>query len=242
MSREHWDKRASDWAAWARRPDFDEYWKYSPAFFELVPSPRGQTLEVGCGEGRVTRDLAKRGHRVVAVDATAKLIRLARDADPDNAYLRCDAAALPFADESFDLAVYYNSLMDVDEMELSVREAARVLRPGGKLCACVTHPIADAGHFESREPDARFVIDHTYLGPRRWVEIPPVERDGLHMQFAGWAYPLEGYCAPLERAGFVIEAIREPRVDDRATLEDPGQERWRRVPMFLMWRAVKSVV
>src|SRR5207237_4128820 len=121
MSREHWEKQASNWAAWARTPDFDAYWKYSPAFFELVPPPRGRTLEVGCGEGRVTRDLAKRGHRVVGVDATADLIRLARDADAANTYLRCDAAALPFADGSFDLAVFYNSLMDVDDMEAALQ-------------------------------------------------------------------------------------------------------------------------
>ena len=134
MSRAHWDRQASNWVAWARTPDFDAYWKYSPAFFDLVPRPSGLTLEVGCGKGRVTRDLARRGHRVVAVDATDKLIRLARDADPGNHYLRCDAAALPFANSAFDLAVFYNSLMDIDDMEAAVSEAARVLDAGGTMC------------------------------------------------------------------------------------------------------------
>src|SRR6266446_3445638 len=67
VSREHWEKQANNWAAWART-EFDAYWKYSPAFFELVPPPQGRTLEVGCGEGRVTRDLARLGHSVVAID------------------------------------------------------------------------------------------------------------------------------------------------------------------------------
>jgi 2-polyprenyl-3-methyl-5-hydroxy-6-metoxy-1,4-benzoquinol methylase len=64
MSREHWQHESANWAAWARRPDFDEYWKYSQAFFDLVPPPGIRTLEIGCGEGRVSRDLAARGHRV----------------------------------------------------------------------------------------------------------------------------------------------------------------------------------
>ncbi len=220
MSRQHWDRQAANWAAWAS------------AFFELVPAPGRRTLEVGCGEGRVARDLVKRGHRVTACDSTFELVKLATEADQISDYLRSDAAALPFRDESFDLIVFYNSLMDIDDMESSVREAARVLAPGGKMCACVTHPIPDAGKFESSEDDAPFVISGTYLGDRRWIEIVPIERDGLRMEFAGWAYPLEGYFRALESAGFAIEAVREP----------PSQTagRWTRIPLFLMWRAVKS--
>ncbi len=228
-SREHWERHARNWAVWARKPDFDAYWEYSPTFFDLVPTPGLRTLEVGCGEGRVARDLVKRGHRVTAVDATAELLRLAHDADDMGDYLRCDAAALPFAKGSFDLVVFYNSLMDIDEMDGAVREAARVLMPGGRMCACVTHPIPDAGRFESHEPGAPFVVQDTYLGPRRWVEIP-VERDGLQMEFAGWAYPLEGYFRALEDGGFAVEAVREPQ---------GTEDRWRRIPLFLMWRAVK---
>lgn len=235
MSREHWERQASNWAAWARTPDFDAYWTYSQHFFELVPAPRGRTLEVGCGEGRVARDLAKRGHRVFAVDATAGLIKLAREADPANDYLRADAAALPFATESFDLAVFYNSLMDVDDMEASVQEAARVLRKTGRMCACVTHPIADSGLFQSQEADAPFVIEGTYLGTRRWLELPDAP-GGLEMNFSGWAYPLEAYFRALEAAGFAIEAVREPA----ASRQDSSEQRWRRIPMFLMWRARKT--
>ncbi len=170
---------------------------------------------------------------MAAVDVVQTLIRLAKDADEQSSYIRADAAALPFADESFDLVVFYNTLMDIDEMELSVLEAARVLRHGGALCACVTHPLADAGRYESADSDARFIIEGTYLGERRWLAIE-IERGGARMNFAGWAYPLEGYFGAMERAGFVIQAVREPSAN-----EDGDDKRWRRIPLFLMWRAVK---
>ena len=59
-----------------------------------------------------------------------------------------------------------------------------------------------------------------------------VERKGLAFTFDGWCYPLEAYTRALEEAGLLIEAIREPA--------DPAGGRWARVPMFLMWRALKA--
>jgi ubiquinone/menaquinone biosynthesis C-methylase UbiE len=119
-----------------------------------VPEPGTATLEVGCGEGRASRDLVARGHRVTGLDASPTLLRAADEADPASAYVVGAAEALPFPDATFDLVVAYNSLMDVADMH------------------------------------------------------------GLAFTFEGPAYPL-----------------REPA--------DPAGGRWARVPMFLMWRAIK---
>ena len=59
-----WDQEADNWQKWAQTPGHDAYWHYRGAFFdEIVPRPGRCTVEVGCGEGRVTRDLRERGHR-----------------------------------------------------------------------------------------------------------------------------------------------------------------------------------
>ncbi len=231
---EDWEREALNWAAWARTPGHDAYWTFSgPPFFELVPAPGRRTLEVGCGEGRVCRDLAARGHRVVGLDASPTLVRLAREEDPEGEYVLGDAAVLPFDDGAFDLVVAFNSLMDVQDMPRAVSEAGRVLEPGGHLCVCVTHPLADAGTFESGEPDARFVIEGSYFGRRRFEGT--FERAGLTVTFRGWAYPLEAYARALEEAGFLVEAIREPRY----VAPDGSPNRWSRLPNFLQLRALK---
>ena len=193
----------------------------------LLPEPGEATLEVGCGEGRVTRDLTARGHRVTSLDASPTLLRAAAEADPTGRYVEGVAEALPFADATFELVVAYNSLMDVADMPAAVRETARVLTPGGRLCACVTHPMADAGTWLD---DTHFAVIEPYL-ERREMHVP-IERDGLAFTFEGPAYPLQDYIAALEGAGLAIEALREPA--------DPEGGRWARVPMFLMWRAVKT--
>jgi SAM-dependent methyltransferase len=232
-----WEAQARNWLAWARTPGHDVYWHYRAAFFALVPPPARATLEVGCGEGRVARDLAARGHRVTGVDASPTLLEAAAAADPAGRYLLADAAELPFDDGSFDLVVAYNSLMDVQDMPGAVREAARVLRPNGHLCACVTHPLADAGTFAGSHAGAPFVIEGSYLDTRRFEGS--FERGGLEMTFCGWSYPLETYSRALEAAGLRIEALREPRVPARAVEESASDARWERVPMFLMFRAAR---
>jgi SAM-dependent methyltransferase len=231
--------QAGSWLRWARTPGHDAYWHFRDAFFDaIVPAPGRLTLEVGCGEGRVARDLASRGHRVVALDASPTLVAGAAVADPGGRYLVGDAAALPFGDGCFDLVVAYNSLMDVDDMPAAIGEAARVLQPGRPLCLCVTHPVADAGRFQSKEPDAPFVIGGSYLGCHRVDEL--FERDGLQMHFTGWRYALEDYARAIEDAGLLIERLREPAAPATAISVRADFERWRRVPCFLHLCAIKT--
>jgi SAM-dependent methyltransferase len=235
---EHWEAQAENWAAYTRGERPDEYTDYAPRFLALLPPPDGPVLEVGCGEGRVCRDLRAAGYDPVGVDFAPTLVELARTADPRGTYLVADAAALPFADASFGLVVAYNSLMDMDDMAGVVREIARVLAPGGRLCACVTHPLADAGQFEGEDGDAPFVIRGSY------IETHPfhgsAQRNGVTMEFRGWAYPLEAYSRALEDAGLVIEAVREPAYLEERPARTADERRWSRVPLFLFLRAIKG--
>jgi ubiquinone/menaquinone biosynthesis C-methylase UbiE len=227
------EDQAQSWIALARRRD-DAYWFYRDAFFELVPEAGARTVEIGCGEGRVIRDLAARGHRAVGVDSSPSLVEAAREVDPGGEYVLADATSLPFEDESFDLAVSYNALMDIDDMPGAVRETARVLQPGSPFCVCVTHPVNDAGRFEHGEPGAAFHID-VYRGRRRYDLT--VTHENATMRFVNWCYPLEGYTRALEDAGFLIEAFREPAVDKSSV--SPRGERRLRIPNFLFIRALK---
>ena len=234
-SAKHWEAEAHRWAAWARAPQHDAYWYYRDAFFALVPPPGRATLEVGVGEGRVSRDLVARGHRVTGVDVSPTLARLAANADPTSRYLLADGAMLPFAAGAFDLVVAYNSLMDVDDMPGVVQEIGRVLSAEGCLGVCITHPLTDAGRFITRETEAAFVIEGSYLGRRPYEAT--FERAGLRVSFKGWCYPLAAYTQALETAGFVVEALREP---EPAAHAPERMDRYRRIPNFLMLRARKA--
>jgi len=216
-----WDDQARNWIDWVRRPGFDSYWRYRDAFFALVPDAGRATLDLGCGEGRVARDLVERGHRVTGVDASPALLEAARQVDTEGQYLLADSADLPFPDQDFDLVIAYNVLMDVDDMPGTLGEVGRVLEPGGRLCLSITHPITNTGSLR----DGLFVLDRPYFGRHRFED--EVERDGMRMKFQGWNHPLSAYTEALEDAGLLIEALREPQVE--------GQS----VPWHLWIRAVR---
>lgn len=228
---EAWEKEAANWVRWARAPGHDSYWTFHrELFLSALPPPGRLTLDVGCGEGRVTRDLRELGHTVIGIDSAPSMIAAALEADPGGEYVEADAAALPFADDSADLVVGFMSLMDMDDMAGAVREIGRVLDARGRFVAAVLHPVNSAGKFSSREDDhARFRIDD-YLTQRRFSDY--FERDGYEMTFDTMHFTLEDYSRALENGGFLVEQIRE--------LYDDKNPRWRRVPLFLRWAAVRA--
>ena len=234
-----WEREAANWVRWARTPGHDVFAYFAPVFFdEILPASRGLTLEIGCGEGRIVREMAARGHRVVGLDASASLVRAARAEDPASAYVCGDGTRLPFVDGAFDAVIAYNALQTMSasgDMARAVREAGRVVRAGGALCICVAHPLTDIA-LVNRGAGGEIAIGGSYFERQRVDDT--VRKDGLTMRFSGWTYTLEDYARALADAGFIIERLREPR--PRQDIE-PRRDlaRWQRIPLFLMLRAVK---
>jgi ubiquinone/menaquinone biosynthesis C-methylase UbiE len=230
--RASWEAEAERWAAWARTPGHDHFfWRLNwPAFTELLPAPGRRTLDLGCGEGRCGRWLAEHGHRVTGVDASPTLAGLARDAGGYEEIVESDAAALPFADASFDLVSAFMSLHDVDDLEGVLAEVVRVLEPGGRLCAAIVHPYSSAhlgGELQAPYFETRRVIDTFAF-------------DGLEMTFHSMHRSLEAYAGALRRAGLLIEDLREPSPSADHVRDRPEMAKSLARPTFLHLRALHA--
>ena len=236
-----WEQEAGNWIKWARTPDHDVFWYYAPSFFEeIVPATKGLTLEMGCGEGRVARQLTARAHNVVALDSSSTLVRHASAADARSVYMVADATAVPFEEATFQTVVAYNSLQTMAmmaDMARAVREAGRVVKPSGHFCVCVAHPMTDVDRSKQPSDEGDLVISGSYFEHQRVDET--VTKNGLQMTFHGWTYTLEDYMRALEEAGFLIEWVREPVPSAEQVRQRPSLEGWRRIPLFLFIRAVK---
>ncbi len=230
---EHWSRVASEWIAWARAPNHDAFWAYRDALVGFIGRGAGEALDIGCGEGRVSRELKACGYRVTASDPVRAMVDAAREARSADDYAIASGGDLPFADASFDLIMAYNVLMDVDDLAATLHEIRRVLRPAGVLVASIVHPFSDRGRFADTAATSPFVIQDSYFGTRHVDGME--ERAGLRMNFAGWSMPLETYAIALEDAGLAITSIREP-------VPHIGEGRdhlrpWTRIPLFLWFKA-----
>ena len=106
-------------AGWRRR-----------AVRELHLEPGARVVDVGCGTGDLCRVLGRAGLRAVGVDMAAGMLARAHTSAP---LVRADALQLPLADASVDGAISGFALRNVVDIAACFREAARVIRPGGRV-------------------------------------------------------------------------------------------------------------
>jgi len=109
-------------------------------------------LDIGCGRGRLSRALTKRGASMTGVDPQQAMIDLASETAPGATFKQAGGEALPFPDNSFDGAIILNSLHHVPESVIdgALSEAMRVLRSGGTFL--VLEPLAKGGYQEVFSP------------------------------------------------------------------------------------------
>jgi len=179
----HWNRRA---------PGFDADFGHSihtPAeraawdrILDLVVPARGglDALDVGCGTGFLTFELAARGHRVIGIDfAPAMIAEARRKAAERGTVVRLeegDAEQLRFAAGSFDLLMSRHLLWTLPHPEAAIDEWMRVLRPGGRLVIVdgqfdATALKPPAGSARSSQEYAAIGDQLPFLGGRSREEI-----------------------------------------------------------------------
>ena len=252
----YWEANAETWTRHARA-GYDIYRDglNTPAFLDMLPPVRGLSgLDIGCGEGSNTRELVRLGARAHAIDVAPTFIRYAREAEMAEslgiAYAVADATDLPFAARSFDFATAFMSMMDMADHGAGLREAARVLRPGGFLQFSILHPCFVPPHRRVlREPNGTtraievggyFDTIDGRIDTFRFETVPREEREKTEpFRVPRFHRTLSGWVELVVKAGLVIEAFGEPRVSPEVARAEPALEDTLVAPIFLHVRARK---
>ena len=189
-----------------------------------------RVLELGCGAAQWSVALAAKGVQVVGLDVSLGQLTHARKASETLALVQASGEQLPFAPASFDVVFCDHGALSFCDPDVIVPECARLLRPGGLLAFCCTHPVLYLTWDDAKEEQTRKLqIPYTDLG-RMVLEEGTID----------WVLPPGGWIRVLRANGFEVEDLVElcAGPDAATTYADYAPPKWaRRWPAEWIWRA-----
>jgi len=252
----YWDENADAWTLLSRA-GYDVYRDglNTPAFLALLPAIAGLCgLDIGCGEGHNTRQLARNGARMTGIDISGRFIYHAQELENQSplgiTYQVASATALPFPDQAFDFATGFMCLMDIPDSDRVMAEVYRVLKPGGFFQFSISHPCFDLPHrrtLRSAGGSAYAVeVGGYFLNTAGRIDTwifgaAPKEATSRLAKFRvpRFSRTLSQWVNLLIDTGFRIERLDEPRPDDEAVEQFPALQDAQVIAYFLHVRVRK---
>jgi 2-polyprenyl-3-methyl-5-hydroxy-6-metoxy-1,4-benzoquinol methylase len=168
-------------------------------------------LDVACGAGRTSRELARRGASVVGVDLSNQLLAIAAAeeiTEPLGIIYRAGNIADPtdwWDSELFDGAVCEMAFMDIDDLAGTIATVAQVVRPGGAFRVSMVHPCfpGNNGGLSSWPPQQGYAAEGFWTSDDH-------RRDGVRLRVGSNHRTLATYLNAFLDAGFLLERVHEP--------------------------------
>jgi 2-polyprenyl-3-methyl-5-hydroxy-6-metoxy-1,4-benzoquinol methylase len=200
-----------------------------PTLLKFVGNVQGQRIcDLGCGQGWLTRELARKGAQMTGIDLSDQLLTIARQYEEREplgiVYRQGDAQRVEaFAEGEFDGCMCIWSLVDIPDLQAVFQSMRRLLKPGGWLIFAIAHPCFEApnARWITLDDETRARAVHTYDSETFWKS----ERGGVRTRVGAYHRTLSAYLNMLVNDGFVFEQMWEP--------VEAGQE----IPSLLFVRA-----
>jgi ubiquinone/menaquinone biosynthesis C-methylase UbiE len=189
-----------------------------PHLLRLLEIKKGQeVLDVACGQGYFSRAIAKHGAKVLGIDLGGELIKFAKEqAGPDETYLVLSAEKMTGLNNNrFDAAVCVLALQNIKNLQATVSEISRVLKPGGKCFLVLNHPCfriptASAWGYDEKEPVQYRRIDKYMSEFSQEVDMTQGIKETAKKVFTySFHRPLQVYFKAFAKSGLAVTRLEE---------------------------------
>jgi 2-polyprenyl-3-methyl-5-hydroxy-6-metoxy-1,4-benzoquinol methylase len=250
-ARTAWNEGARAWQSFVRSgADYYRTLVHAPAMLaSCLPVAAQRVLDLGCGEGYFSRELARSGGLVVGVDLSDALLEFAQQRENEEPlgieYRHLDARdiATTWDAGSFDLVTACMSLQDMDDVGAVLHASARVLRPAGRMVFSTPHPCTDTPVriWERSEDGEKLTLKiDRYFESGAAVMDWNMPRLAYRWMTPYWRRTLEEWTVLTSGAGFVVRQVREPRPSEEQVRARPELEDCSRLPYFLIFDLLRS--
>lgn len=214
INKDVWNADAENWVQggerlWGSEPMWG-IWGLPEDDLNLLPQDMASmtAIELGCGTGYVAGWMAKRGAQVTAIDVSDRQLatarRLSEEHGTDITFIEGNAETTGLPDAAFDFAISEYGAAIWCPPDVWLREAHRLLRPGGRLVFLGNHPLAIICSPESGAPaEARLHRPYKDLWGADWTKVE-IDPSGICfvLSFADWL-------ALFREIGFEVENYQE---------------------------------
>jgi ubiquinone/menaquinone biosynthesis C-methylase UbiE len=234
-------------------------WDRHHSLMELIdewqlPSS-ARCLDIGCGAGLLTFDLARQGLHGVGIDGAPSMVESCRlearriEAPGMWEYEQADVEAIPFPDQSFDAAICCGVIEYLPDDEALLQEARRILRPGGHFLLCVTNRYSYSASLYplfqkmKRIPgliQVASAIRGVSTGRKTMMNLPHAPRRHSPSQIKhalathGFHIEKDRFCGFSLLPGPLNVLLSRPEKSFAASLRGLSQTRWRKLGSFYM--------
>lgn len=203
-------------------------------------------LDLACGQGFFTRAIEKAGAKVEGVDIAPELIAIAKAESPLIPYHVGSADKLTmFDNETFTKSIISLSIQNIEHIEGTMKETARVLKPGGRLHVVMNHPAfripkGSAWDYDDQKKVQFRRVDQYLSNSSTEIEMHPGSADSP--KTISFHRPLQFYFKAFTKAGFAVTRLEEwisHKASDSGPRAKAENDARKEIPLFLYLEATK---
>lgn len=234
-STECWNQvNIHEWINTAQTNDFRMYY-IMPYTLEKLGDVKGKRiLDLGCGDGGYSRALAKKGALLTSADCSQAMVEYAKNkAEEEN--LKIDHHVVNanelngISENCYDVVLCSMMLMDVEDLDGTLKEIYRVLKPKGTVFISILHPCFKGKETAWLKDNGIQVLVSDYHNPKEWVG----EIKGMKDPVVYRHRTLSDYVKAFVRNGFKISDMNEPIPTEEQAQMSPRVAWLKKIPMYL---------